>query len=111
MATGSDIVTDAMYACGALGQGDTLTAADAQLCLRRLNRMLDMWSGVRELIYEVFDDTFSTVIGTQTYSSALLASGLRPRRVDNMYLTLGVIDYPIELVGSQEWDAIPYKTV
>lgn len=109
MATGSDIVTDAMYACGALGSADTLDADDAALALRRLNRMLDSWNNLRLSIFEEFKDTLPTVAGTQSYLSSLLAGAARPVRVTAMYVTDGTIDYQLELLNAQQWANIPLK--
>ncbi len=47
MATFRDICTDAMMEIGALGQGETMSAADAQLCLRYGQRMIDAWQADR----------------------------------------------------------------
>ncbi len=47
MATFRDICTDAMMEIGALGQGETMSAPDAQLCLRYGQRMLDAWAADR----------------------------------------------------------------
>lgn len=110
MASGSDIVIDALFACGAYGQGDNLSNADAQLCLRRLNRMLDSWSNLRTLCYQVGYQTFNTVAGQQQYSSALLSGG-RPVSVDSMFARLSNVDYPISLIDNQTWGDIAYKPV
>lgn len=110
MSTGSDIVNDAMYACGALGASETVSADDAALVLRRLNRMLDSWSTVKELCFETFFDSFPMVAGTQSYSTTLSSAG-RPLEVNEMRVTLNNVDYPIEIVGDAEWSRIPYKLV
>jgi len=110
MSTGTDIVTDALFAIGAMGQGDSLQNADAQICLRRLNRMLDAWSTVKEMCFETFFDSFSLIGGVQGYSSTLLSSG-RPLEVNEIRVQLNNVDYPVELIGDEEWSKIPYKLV
>jgi hypothetical protein len=42
-----DIASDAMMEIGALGQGETMSAPDAQLCLRYGQRMIDAWAADR----------------------------------------------------------------
>lgn len=111
MSTGTQIVNDAAFACGALGQGENLSADDSALILRRLNRLMDYWSNLRGMVYEIVTDSFPAVIGTQQYSSTLLATVGRPVEVTFMYARLNSIDYKIDLVSSDEWARIPYKTV
>jgi hypothetical protein len=47
MPTFRDIAADAMMEIGALGQGETMSAPDAQLCLRYGQRMIDAWAADR----------------------------------------------------------------
>jgi hypothetical protein len=72
VSTGSDLVYDALYACQAVGANEPISADDSALVLRRLNRLLDSWSNVRQLCYEITTDSFSTVAGTQQYATTLL---------------------------------------
>lgn len=110
MTTASTLVRDAMSGCGALGRGDALSADDAQLVLRRLTRMLDSWSNVRSMVYEVFSDSFPTVAGTASYSSTLLTTMLRAVRVDSIVLTRSGTDYPVDpTITLAEYQAIPDK--
>jgi hypothetical protein len=105
----SDIVQDALFACGALGQGDDLKDADAQLVLRRFNRLLDSWSNVKTLCYELlFDTAMPTVAGTASYSSTLLTNG-RPVRVDTIAVSRSSFYYDVELISQAQWSAIPYR--
>jgi hypothetical protein len=105
----SDIVQDALFACGALGQGDDLKDADAQLVLRRFNRLLDSWSNVKTLCYELlFDTGMPTVAGTASYSSTLLTNG-RPVRVDTIAVSRSSFYYDVELISQAQWSAIPYR--
>jgi hypothetical protein len=46
--------------------------------------------------------------GVGAYSSTLLANG-RPSRIDSMTVTLNNIEYPVDIIGSQEWNDIDYK--
>lgn len=111
MATGLSIVTDAMYGSGVLGADEALADADAQLCLRRLNRLMDSWSNLRGLCYEISTDSFTMTAGTASYSSALLLVDGRPLNLDSMYVRLSNIDYPVEIITAQEWSEITYKPV
>lgn len=111
MTTGLTIVTDAMYGSGVLGADESLADADAQLCLRRLNRLMDSWSNLRSMCYEISTDSFTMTAGTSSYSSTLLTTDGRPLNVDSMYVRLSNIDYPVQLITTQEWSEISYKPV
>lgn len=108
--TGAQLVEDALYQCGALGQGDNLGNDDAQLALRRLNRMIDSWGNERMMMYAVTQETFPMVIGQVAYSSTLLAAG-RPVAVDSIFVRLDTIDYPVEIIDSASYDGIAIKTL
>jgi hypothetical protein len=109
--TGLQLVTDAMYASGALGADEAITDAEAQLCLRRLNRLMDSWNNLRSLLYEVATDSFTMTAGVASYSSALLTVAGRPLAIDSMYVRLNNIDWQIKDISAEEWSSIVYKPV
>lgn len=108
MATVRDIVTDAMYAIGALGQGESLNATDGALCLRRFTRMIGTWANENLTVYDTTEGTLTLAGGTVSYSTTLLSSG-RPVTIDSMFLRLSGIDYPITQVTQEVYDSFPYK--
>lgn len=108
MTTARDIVTDAMYACGALGKGEALDANDAQMVLRRFSRMLSAWQTERLSVYELYDDTL-TLSGASSYSSTSLASGLRPVEIVAARVTAGGVDYPVAIVDAETYAGILQK--
>lgn len=103
-----DLIYDALFACGAHGQGDVPSDADAQLCLRRLQRMVDSWANDNLTVYNTVAGTMSLVAGTNAYSTTLLSTG-RPVTIQNAYLTRQQIDYPLTQLTEEEWNAIAYK--
>ena len=107
--TGSTIVSDALYQNGALGQGDVLSDADAQLCLRRLNRMLESWGNENQMVYALTEDNFAMTPGLGQYSTSLLSG--RPIEVMSIFVRLSNIDWDIEFIDYQQWGAIAYKPV
>lgn len=111
MITGLQLVTDAMYGSGALGQDEAITAADSQLCLRRLNRLMDSWSNFRSRCYQVQTDSFLMTANVASYSSTLLLNMGRPLNVDSMYVRLQNIDWTVEMISAADWAAIVYKPV
>jgi len=110
MTTISTLVTDSMFLAGVLGQDQTPTSGDSQLVIRILQRMLDSWSNEKGMIYANDVETFNMVGGTQAYSTSLLTNG-RPVAITSMRATLSNIDYPIDQMDQDEWNAIPVKNV
>lgn len=108
MTTVATLVQDAAFAAQVLGQDQTLSSGDAQLILRRLNRMLDSWSNESQMIY--VNDTMSFLMtpGVNAYSTALLPSG-RPVSIDAMTVVLSNIYYPVDMIDLLRWNAITYK--
>lgn len=108
MSTVRDLVTDAMFAVGALGQGESLGANDGALCLRRFVRMLGTWANENLMVYTTTEGTMNLTAGTATYSTTLLSSG-RPTTIQNMFLRLSGIDYVVDQIDEETYDAFAYK--
>lgn len=111
MATARDLIYDAMFACGALGQGDVApSAGDADLCLRRLQRMLDSWSVDGLMVPFITEETISLVQGQQAYTTADLSTAARPVAIESgAFVRFGNVDYPLTVIPKSEWDRIGYK--
>lgn len=107
-ATGETLIQDALFACGAFGVGDDLSNEDAQLCLRRLNRMLDSWANERNMIYGITEESFAMTAGTATYSTSLLTNG-RPVEVLSIVVMLNNIWWEVKLIDNVTFNDIPYK--
>ena len=110
MTTARDVVTDAAYASGALGQGETLSDTDAQLIFRRFGRMLETWANESYMIYDIYVDTLALQPNVGVYSTALLSQG-RPVAVDSMYVRNNNIDYPVAMISNQTYGEFSYKIV
>ena len=108
MATGASLVSDALTEAAILGVGETASAEDQNLALRILNRMLDSWANESLMIYATTSESFVMVPNQASYSTSLLASG-RPVSIASMYVSLSDIDYPVDMIDQQTFDAIPYK--
>lgn len=114
MTTALVLVQDAMYTAGVLGQDGTSqpeAAADQQLALRFLQRMLDSWANESLLLYTTSQETLPMVANTATYSTALLSTPTRPVSVDGMYVLYAGVSYPIEMIGRDAYNQIGIKTV
>lgn len=97
-----------MFAAGALGQGDTLADDDAELVRRRLIRMVDRWANDGLMVYTTGTGSFAMVAGTAGYATTGLSLG-RPVTVQNVYVRWSNIDYPVEPIGEEDYNAIAYK--
>lgn len=107
MATGATLVEDALLNAAILGAGEVVSAEDQKLALRILNRMLDSWSTENLMVYSTTNESFVMTPNQATYSTALLSS--RPVSIHSMYVSLNNIDYEVDMIDQQTYDAIPYK--
>ena len=82
---------------------------DAQLCLRRLNRLVDSWANDKLFAFHVKESSFTMAAGTASYSSALLSNG-RPASVDTVRVRLSNVDYPIKLINNQQYSDLVLKS-
>jgi hypothetical protein len=108
--TGTTIITDALIGLGVIDASGTVATADSDYMLRLLNRMVDDWATQSLMIYGLTEDSFTMTGGTATYSSALLTVMGRPVSINSMFVRLGGIDYPVDIVDVQSYDDIAYKT-
>jgi hypothetical protein len=114
MTTVVTLVQDAMFTIGALGQDGTTQpegAADQQLVLRFLQRMLDNWANDNLLVYSESAETLPLTANQATYSSALLSGGTRPVAVTGMYVLYGTVSYPISMIDSNTYNSFGIKTI
>lgn len=108
MTTALTLLTDAATTAGVIDPQESLPAAQAQFILRRLNRMIASWANERLLIYNTYTDTLALTGGTASYSTTLLANG-NARQWDSAFVRISDIDYPLDIVGQQTYNAIEYK--
>jgi hypothetical protein len=105
------IISDAMSEVGVLGAAETPSAEDADLCLRKLNQIMQRLSNSR-LAFPVLAELSITMTGAQTYtigpSGGTVAS--RPIKVNHATATdSGGNEYPVSVLTREEWDAISPK--
>lgn len=110
--TGAQLVQDAAYQAGILGQDATpaLTNDDAQLILRRLNRLADSWSNDDLMIFTNGTETFPLSAGVSAYSTSLLTNG-RPLNMDAVWVTYGGVDYFLQLISDDAYGSIALKNI
>lgn len=64
----NDIITDAMQTVGALGVGESLQAADVELCVRKLNMMVKSWMQQGYHLWAMSEATLFLEPGDQSYA-------------------------------------------
>lgn len=104
------LIEDAGYAAKVIGQDQTMSSGDAQLILRRLNRLLDLRSNEKQLVFSNSTQSFLMTPSVGQYSTTVLGSG-RPIAINSMVVTLSNINYPVEMIDLQKWNSITYKLV
>lgn len=108
MAAVIDLITDALIGSTIKGSDEVISDTDANICLRRLQRLLDSWSNEPLLIYTTPDEIFTMTPNVASYPTSMLPDG-RPVSIDSIFVRLSNIDYVVDLVDQQTFDAIPYK--
>lgn len=68
MTTANDIITDALQWIGAYDSASPLASGDAQLGLRMLTNMMDMWSNYSLACYEIQEQSAPLVPGQSAYT-------------------------------------------
>ena len=109
MTTGAVLVQDAMIQAGIIGSTETVTANDQALVLRRLNRMVESWDNENLMLFALSGQSFTMVAGQSAYPSNTYLTDGRPTSIDAITVRLSNIDYPVDIIDNQTWNAIPYK--
>jgi len=108
MATALELITDALMDIGVQGLEQPVTAADSQLALRHLNRMLAKWANQPAAMYNNYLDTLALTPGVQSYSTSLLSQG-NPQMWNDVNVTIGGVTYPCDFVTAAQWDQLAFK--
>src|SRR5512136_1218569 len=113
--TARDLITAAMQEIGAIATGETVSAADAQAGLTRLNGMLDLWQTERLTIYNMNRATFSFVASQQTYTLGPTVGADWSYAVRPTFLPLAgilwtgggvVTEIPLQILTDEQWSAL-----
>lgn len=94
----SDLVTAALRLIGAVASGETPSTSEAADGLDSLKELLDSWSG-EELL--VFGTTIQSV--TLAASTASYTLSTRPVKILSADLTVGGMNFGLEVVGPEAW--------
>lgn len=109
-----DIIKDMLEEIAVLGAGETPSAEDADVCMRAINSVLDAWRLENLMVY---DTTMVSAALPAATSSLAIGTGLalnttRPVRLEEgCYITVGTLDFPLEIVDRPKYNDIVLKTL
>lgn len=112
--TALNLIEDALQELGLYGAGETVDANDSGLCLDALNNILDSWKLENLYAYTQNLTTFALAASTtsMTIGPGMQIDTARPVRIEpGSYITVGNLDYPIEVISQEQYDAITLKTL
>ena len=113
MTTALDIIEGAMSEINMLAAGETVSAEDADLCLSRLNSMVDAWGLENLMCYATTETTFTLPASTtsRTIGASQQIDVARPVRIElGSFSRLNSVDSPINPVGRSEYNAVTLKS-
>lgn len=113
MTTANDLIQNASYIAGILGEGETLSAGEAAKGLNRLNSMLDSWRLDKLMVYQIVERTHTLVANTKSYT---VGSGgdidiERPLNIaDPCFIREDSMDYPVKVITQKGYGSITPKS-
>jgi hypothetical protein len=107
-----DLITRALKAIGNIGSGEVPTAPDANDSLEILNEMLDSWSTSSTLVFCNNEESFPLQSNKGVYS---MGQGgdfptVRPVDIQSVYVRLGAVDYPVQIIDNDAYSSIATKS-
>lgn len=112
MTTALQIIERACRMAGISASGETLSADIANDGLIYLNGVLDSLSNENLAIYsDVLDELPMTGATSYTYGTGGDLNEARPQSVNYVYYRMGTIDYPVDIVTSDQYNSIALKTL
>lgn len=115
MTTCLDLITDSLQRIGSYAAGETISAADAEQCRLRLNRMIDSWSNESLMCYAILQQSVALVANQITYTIgedvAADVNATRPIRVITGPGAAFLKDsndnrYPVDVLPRDKWNEI-----
>lgn len=109
-----ELIEGSMRLLGAIATGETMTADEATDGLNSLNDILESWSLENLAVWGIDNQTFATIANQGVYSIGPLPAAdfvtTRPVRISDAFCTYNGVDFPIELIGEDEYNSISLKT-
>lgn len=113
MPTANQIIESALQKLGMLNVGETANTDDANLCLTRLNSLVDAWENDNLYSYTTVDTIFTLPANTtsRTIGASQQINVTRPVKIlPGCFSRLDSIDYPLTPVTEAEYNSIALKS-
>lgn len=112
MATVQTLINRAHRLIGAVASGEAPTAQESADALVALNAMFDSWGVDTTLCYAFEEKSVNLTPGDGTVT---LGSGgditTRPVEIEEIFVRVSGIDYPVKLIGATRWAQISDKSL
>lgn len=107
MSTGHELIEAALRRIGRLGTGDSASAGELANGVLEFNRMLSNWSATVGPIYAETTESLTWASGqaSRTIGSGGNLDTARPIQILRAALTVSAIDYDLDLITHQEYQA------
>ena len=112
MATALEIIESAMSKLGLFGPGDVVSAEDGDVCLSRLNALVNSWESENLFAYTTTDTIFTLPASTtsRTIGPSMQINIARPVKLLRSFTRLNSIDYRLTPITEFEYNDISFKT-
>lgn len=107
------IIQDACIELGVLDPLESMDASMAQFGLRMFNRMLESMNTDRLSVYTRFRSEFPFINGQQDYTVGVGGNWVltpTPHKIEYVSILSGGVEYPIDVVGLEDWQNVEIKT-
>lgn len=114
MTTALDIIKRSMRLLGVYAIGEDPTDDEAESGLTALNALLDSLANSGQLVYAKTLDSIALVGGTAAYTVGPSGGTATTRPVevlDESYVTLNNVTYPVSVISLQQYNDIGLKTI
>lgn len=103
--TRDQIISEALEQLGAIGIGETPSAADVTSCSRSLNMMIKAWETQGVHLWTNAEQTVSLVVGTESYNLSPKPAMIKQIRLVNS----AGIERPVRIISRSDYNLIPNK--
>jgi hypothetical protein len=108
-----DLIKGALRPLNAFTGNTELTDAEAADALQACNWMLESWANEGATLYHVTRETHALTAGMQphTWGDGGVITSPRPIRLLAVTVNVSGVDYPVEILGYDDWEAIRLKSL
>lgn len=111
--TALDLIKGAMRPLNVLTGNTALTASESADALQALNWMLESWANSNLTLFHTVRERFTLPSGVNpvTYGPLGNLDAVRPVAIKQAVVTIVTVDYPVQILGYDDYEAIRLKTL